>query len=276
MTLLPPVSYQGGKRRLAPAILDTIRPDPASPFWDLCCGGAAVALEALRRGHRPELLTLVDAGPWGEVWRDVGAGRFPLATLRALLADLPADERVPEHLRWLASQPVADVDRPAVFLVLQAGSWGGSAVGWDGERWRHVGFRKPWAPTASSTRRARNLPVAPAPSAIYERAAALCGALVGARGLHADVRGVRPDVGTVYLDPPYADTKRYAAGALDAPAFAASLPVPCWVSERRALSPGAIPLLDRHPGGITGGHKAPREEWLSPFNVNPHQIKAAA
>jgi len=260
----PPVTYQGGKRRLAPAILDAIRPDPAAPFSDLCCGGGAVALEAVRRGHPPALVTLVDAGPWGEVWRDVGAGRFPLATLRALLADLPSDGRVPEHLRWLARQPVVAADRPAVFLVLQAGSWGGRPVGWDGERWRHRGFRGPCGASCPPVC-AKHPLLAPHPSAIFARISQLCEALVGARGLHADVLDARPAAGFAYLDPPYADTARYPAGTLNASAYAASLSVPCWVSERAPLTPNAIALLNRHPGGITGGHTAQRTEWLSLF-----------
>lgn len=280
MTLLPPVSYQGGKRRLAPAILDAIRPDPAAPFWDLCCGGAAVAMEAIRRGHPPALVTLVDAGPWGEVWRDVGAGRFPLATLKALLAEVPDPMREPllvrDHLARLAQRRCDGRERVAVFLLLQAGSWGGRAVGWSGDSWRHSGFHPGWQPTATSVRRQPTLPLHPTPQTIYERTARACDALLGVRGIHCDVRDVRPEGGVAYLDPPYRGTADYPAGGFDSAVLASSLRVPCWVSEGFGLSPGAVRLPLRRAGCIAGGHRAPREEWLSPFNVNAFSLETAA
>ena len=265
----PPVSYQGGKRRLAPVILDAIRPDPAAPFFDLCCGGGAVALEAVRRGHPPTQVTLVDVGPWGEVWRAVGTGRFPLATLRALIAEVPDSRKEPrkvcDHLSWLARQCCAKGDRPAVFLLLQAGSWGGRAVGWSEKGgWRHSGFHPGIQPTATSVRRYPTLPLHPTPETIYDRMARICDVLVGVRGIHGDVRAVRPGgCGVAYLDPPYQGTAGYPATGLDASAFASSLDIPCWVSEGVALSSHAVRLPLRRAAGISGGHKARREEWLS-------------
>ena len=49
-SVVPPVGYMGGKRRLAPNIL-----------------GAA----GLRVGGRAERVLLCDAGLWGEVWSEV-------------------------------------------------------------------------------------------------------------------------------------------------------------------------------------------------------------
>ena len=201
---------------------------------------------------------MVDAGPWGEVWRDIGAGTFDLVLMRRLLADVPSTlhgPRVREHMLWLSRQPVTPEARPATYLVLQAGSWGGRAVGWspDGKGWTHEGFR------------GAAYPCHPHPTALYERLARLCEALVGMAGVHADVRAVPPAAGVAYLDPPYVDTKRYAAGSLNAIEYARDLPIACWVSERRPLSPGAVALIDRRPGGIVGGHTASRSEWLSLF-----------
>lgn len=72
--LLPPVSYQGGKRRQAPEIVRHMALDPEQEMFDLCCGSGAVSLELISRGHNPAKITMVDAGPWGDVWRLVGAG----------------------------------------------------------------------------------------------------------------------------------------------------------------------------------------------------------
>lgn len=260
----PPVSYQGSKATLAASILDVVAPEPDAPFWDLCCGGGSVALEAIRRGTAPELVTLVDAGPWGEVWRDVGAGTFGLALLRRLLADVPRDfSLVHEHMGWLSKQPVADADRPAVFLVLQAASFGGRAIGWGCDGWRHSGWRRLWKPTATSTRRSRLLPMVPSPDTLYARVERICEALLGVRGVHADVRTTQPTAGTVYIDPPYAGTTDYPALAFDVLGFARALAVTCWISERAPITSQATQLRDRRVGGITGGHGAARSEWLS-------------
>ena len=259
----PPVSYQGSKATLAASIIDIIAPDPDAPFWDLCCGGGSVALEAIRRGHRPESVTLVDAGPWGEVWRDIGAGTFGLVLLRALLRDVPRDPaHVHAHMAWLSRQPVAAVDRPAVFLVLQAASFGGRAIGWGRDGWMHSGWRRLWEPTATSVRRSRNLPMAPSPDTLYARVERICEALCGVRGVHADVRATQP-TGIVYIDPPYTGTTDYPAPAFDVLGFARARAVTCWVSERVPITPHATRLRDRRVGGITGGHGATRSEWLS-------------
>ena len=136
--LQPPCGYQGGKSRLAAAIVDHMQVDPEAPYTELCCGSAAVALELLNRGHRGPV-TLVDAGPWGMFWREVGAGTFDIAALRRHLAGFPADvRRHVAHLTALAARPAA-VDTTAVFLVLQAGSFGGNAIRlhWKLEDMRH-------------------------------------------------------------------------------------------------------------------------------------------
>lgn len=262
--LVPPVGYQGSKRILAPAILDVIRPDLRAPFWDLCCGGAAVGLEAVRRGLAPRHLMLVDHGPWGEVWRDIGQGRFDLATFRELLADLPSEARQHDHLHWLARQPVTARTRPAVFLVLQAASFGGRAMRWEEGRWKPTNWRRPWTGVRKG-RIEHAAIISPRPDLIRARVEALCEALEGMRGVHGDVRDVRPTAGVAYLDPPYRDMEHdYGASRFDALAYAQSLAIPCWISEARRLTPTAHRLHARYAyRGIHGGRQRPRDEWLS-------------
>jgi len=268
--LSPPLPYQGGKRRIAPAILDIIRPDPGEPFWDLCCGAGAVTMEAIRRGHPTYLCVMVDAGPWGEVWRDIGRGTFDLKLLAALLRDVPDPTKdfakTKEHGVWLSKQPVEAAARPAVYLVLQAGSWGGRAIGWDSALgWRHSGFHPGWTPKPTSISKRPVLPFHPLPATLYERMAALCDLMLGVCGLPTDVRMVYPQRGKAYLDPPYIATADYPAGFLNVEAYARSLPVPSWVSEGRALHEGALRMTSRAGSHIAGGHSAPLDEWLTPF-----------
>lgn len=113
-SLLPPVAWMGGKRRLAPAIL-----------------GAMGVPEA-----RPGRVVLSDAGPWGWVWPlllELEASRSVGAHLRAWACEHPRDlwER-------LAAQPPAEDlhERAAQWLWLQARSASGVPIWWDG--WRAV------------------------------------------------------------------------------------------------------------------------------------------
>src|SRR5208282_995667 len=61
---LPPVTYQGGKGRLATEIVERMGLPVAGRFYDLCCGSGAVSVAAVERGQSPERITMVDLGPW--------------------------------------------------------------------------------------------------------------------------------------------------------------------------------------------------------------------
>lgn len=62
--LLPPVSYQGGKRRQAPEIVRHMALDPEQEFVELCAGSGAVSLELISRGHNPAKITMVDSSEY--------------------------------------------------------------------------------------------------------------------------------------------------------------------------------------------------------------------
>ena len=62
--MLPPVTYQGGKGRLAAAIVDAMRVPADATFVDICCGSGAVTLALLDSGHDPGRIVMIDQGPW--------------------------------------------------------------------------------------------------------------------------------------------------------------------------------------------------------------------
>lgn len=234
-----------------------MKPDPNEMFWDMCCGSGSMSIGAVIRGHHPTKITMVDAGPWGEVWQDMGRGCFPILTLKKLLSDLPKKDQVPNHLIWLSKQPVSREERPAIFLLLQTGSWGGRAIGWDGG-WVHQGFRnqcgcKPSCP---------HPPLRPFPDPFYDRIARLSEKMVGVTGVCADVRDIHPSSGVVYIDPPYEEKKGYPVSGMDVLTYGKSLNVPCWVSESKPLSNHSFQLRSIS-GRIRGNHSREREEWLS-------------
>ena len=68
-----PVTYQGGKGRLAEEIVSQMLVPTDAMFYDFCCGSGTVSLALYETGHSPEHIVMVDSGPWGVFWDMVGA-----------------------------------------------------------------------------------------------------------------------------------------------------------------------------------------------------------
>ena len=207
-SVVPPVGYMGGKRKLAGAIL-----------------GAA----GLRVGGRAERVLLCDAGLWGEVWSEVVRDAPGLAS--RLIA---WEGRDPSEL-WrslaMAPRPEDPQERAAAYLWLQGRAASCTPVWWDtdghasmarsassgGGEQRIVGAVMPDPPRGS---RSATSGIA-RPSTVALRILAAGRALAGARidrqhptaievsiwlGTPGDLSGV-----VVMLDPPYVGATRYEA-----------------------------------------------------------------
>jgi hypothetical protein len=268
--MVPPVTYQGGKGRLASQIVETIGLPRDTRFYDLCCGSGAVAVEAVNAGQDASKITMVDLGPWGLFWKAIGNGSFDVGRFETLCGRLPLD---PRHIKVaidaLFRAPAGD-DAIYVFLLLQATTVGGTAVWIENGSWKKGGgFRDYWLPTATSSRRSHVNPMMPMPSTILERVVVLAEKMRGVEGICGDIADAIPLIrdGVVYIDPPYQGTTTYGH-AVDVVGLARALPVPCWVSEGRALTENAVCFsTGRAKGGITGDRKrAANEEWLSMFS----------
>lgn len=296
-----PVSYQGGKQRLAATVVDLWWDSTPDRFVELCCGSGAVSIEMVNRGFPVEAITMVDAGPWGLFWHKVGAGTFDTGVFEDYLSALPADPAlIQPALQELARQPVGD-DAAEVFPILQAGSFGAKAL-WisdaaDGERrWANTSFRSYWLPTAMSSRRSPVNPMMPMPGTLRERVLRVVEAMAGVRGHCADVTAASTDpalglpltpqaaasagatgaagagAAVVYMDPPYAGTTAYGH-SLDVPAVATAMTAigPVYVSEGTPLTSEAHLLsTGRAKGGISGAKKvAHNQEWVSVYRATP-------
>lgn len=271
-SFLPPVTYQGGKGRLAAQIVEKIGLPVAGRFYDLCCGSGAIAIAAVAFGQRPDRITMVDLSPWGLFWSAIGDGSFDVAQFEKTCERVPSDpKKVKQFVEAIYRAPVNAATRVHDFLLLQAASLGGGAIWLDGERWRGGGFRDYWLPTATSSRRSHVNPMMPMPESIVERVRTLAKRMRGVTGICDDLGRpgaslpyIRGDV--AYIDPPYSGTSKYGY-ELNVVALASSLPIPCWVSEGKALSTRATLLSSgRAKGGMTGNRKkAPNEEWISAF-----------
>lgn len=258
MRLQPPCAYQGGKRRQAPEIVRHMGAHAARdvPFVELCCGGAAVSLELISRGKPPELVTLVDAGPWGLFWKAIGDGLYDCDRLRELVGQMPPAAEVPDWMRRQVKIEAPEDEVPYLFPLLQSASFGGKPVGWRNGKWR----ASSWALEGSAYNPATVLPL------VLERVRRL---VIRAKGLHVvygDVASVRPPAGsTVYFDPPYRGTSGYAHRTDFL--LAESLEVPCYVSERVPLNESARKITSRAASGLNARNRRDPSEYLSLFNA---------
>lgn len=276
--MIPAVSYQGAKQRIAGKLLDIMR--PSGVFYDLCCGSGSVSIELVNRGYDPHLIRMVDAGPWGLVWNAIARGEFHLYMMQYWCNQVPEKrEKVSEFLLELSRQPVDYPNAPYVFLLLQAGSFGGKAIWIKDGRWQNCSFRAFWQPTATSKRRSPVNPMMPMPATLYTR---LCDIVSRMDGICADcvlVEHMAAKIGsdaTVYIDPQYNGTTGYGH-SLNIDAVVSQIHATTFVSEGRAL-PGASTShcisAGRAKGGISGTRRIANEEWLSVFTRN--MARAAA
>ena len=262
------ITYQGGKMRQAPAIVAVIKHVPGE-FVELCCGSGAVTLEMLRRGAvRPDDVTMIDQGPWGWVWEDIGKGAFPVDLLRLLVADVPKDPA--QHNDWLRSWSAFPANRrsaPALFLLLQAGAFGGKAIWLNEGAWQNTSFRKHWLPKPGTSRKSPVNVFMPQPAALLDRVLAVCDLALGVSARRDDARTEQARKATVYVDPPYEGTTGYGYDInvenLSSRWRARGARV--YVSEARPIPGHVAQLLSagEAKGGISGKRKRAAAEWLS-------------
>lgn len=263
--LIVPVSYQGGKQRLASQIVDHWWPTDAR-FYDLCCGSGALTIEMVNRGLSVDDIVMVDAGPWGLFWSEIGAGTFDFDVLCSYIKAIPSDPSlIREFLKELSECP-ASTDTSEVFILLQAGSFGGKAIWIKDDAWCNTSFRSYWEPTTTSSRRSHVNPMMPMPETIKRRIWTVMQRCHQVLGMHADVMETDIEYGSlVYLDPPYKGTTAYGH-KFDVEVLFDKLrqTSTCFVSEGRQIGEHGICLnTGRAKGGISGNRNHANEEWLS-------------
>lgn len=271
MNLQAPISYQGGKQRIADDIVSVILryADVGDNFHDLCCGSGAISVAMVNRGIKPQNITMIDASPWGLFWKKVGNGTFSLSKFKGYIDQLPKPEQMQSFVKEL-SQQEASIDPECVFLILQAASFGGKAIWFNANKWQNCSFRNYWLPTEKSNRRSPVNPMMPMPNTLYSRVAIICERMLGVNGKWLDVRCADLDSGVIYIDPPYDGTTKYGS-FFDLKQLLNLCKAPCFVSEGKPLDGAKYTYKissARKKGGISGERKiAPSEEWVSVFNV---------
>lgn len=264
--LVVPVAYQGGKTRLASEIVDHWWPT-GDLFYDLCCGSGAITLEMLNRGACVDDIVMVDAGPWGIFWNEIGSGVFDFDVFCSYVEAIPSDlSQVKGFMEELSRRP-ASQDTAEVFILLQAASFGGKAIWIEGDRWRNTTFRSYWLPTATSSRRSPVNPMMPMPDTLKRRVWACMQAMWGITAYCADAAEIEIEPGSLaYIDPPYLGTTSYGH-SLDAEKLFQHIGLHsrCYISEGRKVGDEGLLLhVGRAKGGISGDRAVtPNQEWLS-------------
>ncbi len=273
-----PVTYQGGKQRLARQIVDIIFEQnnitDDTKFYDLCCGSGAISIELINRGISPLNITMVDKSPWGEFYKGVGDGTFSSEVFRYYIDDIPKDiTKIKDYAKKLISEQANDglfYNMIYKFLILQACAFGGTATWVENNRWKKAGgLRDYWLPTATSNRRSPVNPMMPMSETLYNRVEAICYKMDGVIGMCCEVEdiSVKPN-SIVYIDPPYDKTVKYGY-ELDYMKYIETLKdCKVYLSEGRQLSDNAILLSSgRKKGNINGNKKKKEvEEWLNVFD----------
>lgn len=263
-----PVAYQGGKSRLADAILSHIGPIDNN-LYDLCCGSGSVGIAAVRRGLSPGRLHMWDQGPWGLVWQSIGSGNFSMERFKLHVAAIPNNAKhVQAFMKDLSNTPATE-DVEYIYPILQAASFGGKSIWVKDGKWCNCSFRNYWEPTPTSSRRSHVNPMMPMPKTLLLRFDSVCDLMFGVNGRCEDVTSVQVEPGDkVYIDPPYSGTTSYGY-VCDVVSLAGRLSnvVDVYVSEGKPLSPSAYELSSgRTKGGVSGNRKKkPNQEWLSVF-----------
>ena len=284
-----PVSYQGGKTRIADEIADlilaerqrTFRLDtPPADIFDLCCGSGAVSIALVKKGIAPNFITMVDQGPWGRFWHEVGCGTFDMDYFRQIADAIPKNPwAIRSYMESTAMRPVQEDRLVYDFLLLQAAAFGSKPIsiktwedGWQiPAKWETPGFRDFWEPTKTSKRRSHVNPMMPMPGTIAERMAVIVKAMKGVKGKQDDAKHVTATPGaTVYVDPPYGLTEGYGRYFFDPHGRAKELAAngrTVLVSERKPLKGGEAILISgpRTKGGISGRRAASHPEYVTIF-----------
>lgn len=282
--LKAPLSYQGGKQRVAGKILDIMEiEDGYVNLVDLCCGSGAISVEFINRGNHPENVLMVDQSDWGGFWSQVSENTFDMDLFEDIINEIPEDpNEIQEYLKERSREKwdnEDNIDVIPLWLCLQAGSFGGKHIWTDvrnGEGFfRNASFRNYWKPTPTSSRRSPVNPMMPMPLTLERQVRNVVAEMSPVKALCSDVLKIdwehynsyirTQERVVVFIDPPYENTTGYGF-KLDYVTWYKSLDLPkgyeLWITDYKPHGDKWWVLNNTSKGGISGSTKK-REEILS-------------
>jgi site-specific DNA-adenine methylase len=274
-----PLTYQGGKQRIARQIIDIIverNEIKDKYFYDLCCGSGAITLECINRKLPVIKYKMLDWSVWGDFWKSIGEGSFCVETFKSYIDKLPEKESIQKYLEDMSKEPAyncVELSHVYRYLLLQAGSFGGMQVKLEDGKWKKSAFRSYWLPTETSNRRSPVNPMMPMPETLFKRIEMLScelNGIIDARNDNIENYTKFRENSIIYVDPPYMDTAGYK-NSFDIIEWVAEVKKNCdvkiYVSEQKPLGNTAFLISEkRSKGNISGNSKKGGiEEWLTEF-----------
>ena len=276
--LKAPMSYQGGKQRVADKITELMKLTKDDSFVDLCCGSGAVSVAAINRGVLPSNVSMVDASDWGVFWNMVGLGVFDLGLFEEKIQSIPQDrDLIKGYLEGISKKRIDNgLSYIYDWVTLQAGSFGGKHIWTEDGLYKNASFRSYWKPTLTSSRRSPVNPMMPMPETLFNQVRVVTKGMVGVKAecemvecfdWDAYSRNAKTNRVVVYIDPPYENTTGYGFD-IDYSEWLSNNKIPkhyeVWISDYREHgSDGDSFILSKTTkGGISGGSKV-RAEILS-------------
>lgn len=278
--LKAPLSYQGGKQRVAPKLVELIKGDTENTnYVDLCCGSGAVSVELVNQGVHPEDILMIDQSDWGMFWTQVSNSDFDKDLFLDIIDEIPDDpELIQGYLKQRSKETWEEgefIDIIPLWLCLQAGSFGGKHIWSEDGKFKNTSFRSYWKPTATSSRRSPVNPMMPMPKTLKCQVMKVVEGMSAIKAGNFDLtkldweyydKEVRTkDNVVVFIDPPYENTTGYGF-TLDYKEWLKGLNLPenysVWITDYQIHGDEHYILSNTKKGGISGGKKI-REEILS-------------
>jgi site-specific DNA-adenine methylase len=277
MKLKAPLSYQGGKTKIAPKIVDYILTQKNyDAFVDVCCGSGAVSIEMFNREFPAENIYMFDGGPIGAFWQMVSEGSFDMDEFSDLINKIPKNKtEIKKYLESLSKINFIYVGEVIYeYLILQAGSFGGKQIWDENGIFRNTSFRDYWMPTKTSNRKSPVNPMMPMPETLLTSIKNIVENMSCIRATHTLVENINFEFIAkqhqnvcIYIDPPYAGTARYGLSLdIDFTIKRARKYGDVYVSEYKPYSDEYLILNKTNKGGITGNSKKIMTEYLSKIN----------
>ena len=275
MKPVPPCGYQGGKRKHAEQIADLIISYQKENIYDCCSGSGAVTIALISKGIDPASITMVEAGPWALFWKAISNKTLDIDLLKKWLIEDPVP---PEMVgQWLLKDIATREPSAEVFLVLQAGSYGGTPVWWDGEKWRRGSYKtkrlyKPrsyWTPKPES-KETKPRGTIFRPDKIIKLCEMYLDKYTGLSVINDKVENIKwweTEDCLIYIDPDYGDASSYG-WSVEIERFIEETPRPLLISEQIKID-GADRYIDvgkRRSANVTKSRNSSQnqaQEWLN-------------
>lgn len=265
----PPLSYQGGKGRIAFKIVDIIDSEEdinsRDFFHDFCSGSGAISIEVFNRFPNVKII-MYDISPMGLFYKMVKNSSFDLITFENEINKIPKDPFLVKTYLENLNKTEFNIYK---FLILQAGSFGGKQINYKkvGDKFEFGtnSFRNYWQPTKTSNRKSPVNPMMPMPLSLYNNVKSIVNNFkpyeVYTGDLNNFKNGFNGGGHIFYIDPPYDDTSKYTNNLNNSIFYSKFKEI--YVSEYKVLSSKYWEINKTNKGGISGNSTKSRVELLN-------------